>query len=126
MPTIPAADPRPDPNTKQTAAERQAWLEEINPLMHAFQLFDQMDGILFFAKDANFRLWLGNRALLDRYDLDEPADLWGKSDFDLLPARLAAKFRRDDERIIKTGDPNLNIVELYVDRDGVPDWFLTH
>lgn len=91
-----------------------------------YLMFNELEEILFFAKDLEGRLWAANRALLRRYNLKEESDIWGRTDFEFLPHKLATKFREDDLRIAATGQAMLDIVELYPDRYGVPDWFLTH
>ncbi len=48
------------------------------------------------------------------------------TDFELLPRSLAEKFREDDLRILRTGVPMLEIVELFISRQGIPAWFLTN
>ncbi|MEM0969522.1 MAG: helix-turn-helix domain-containing protein [Verrucomicrobiota bacterium] len=105
---------------------RLSFLEQVDPCRHFFELFDHLESILFFAKDREGRLFAANTALLRRYGFLNPSDFWGRTDFDLLPRSLAEKFRQDDLRITETGKPMLEIVELFVDRDGVPDWFLTN
>ena len=49
----------------------------------------------------------------------------GKTDFDVLPRSLAEKYRADDESIARTGTPLLRQIELFVDEEGIPDWYLT-
>ena len=39
---------------------------------------------------------------------------------------LADQFRRDDLKVMETGEPMLGIVELFFNRQGLPDWFLTN
>jgi AraC-like DNA-binding protein len=52
--------------------------------------------------------------------------LFGKSDFDLFPPRLAEHFRRDDRLVIDSKSPKLNILELVFNNQGLPDWYLTN
>jgi AraC-like DNA-binding protein len=53
-------------------------------------------------------------------------ELFGKTDFDLFPARLAEHFRRDDRDIFESRKPKLNILELVFNSQGLPDWYLTN
>lgn len=48
-----------------------------------------------------------------------------KNWFRLFPDELARKFRQDDERILRTGEPMLKIVKLFY-RQGLPDWYPTN
>lgn len=114
-------------NDVKTVEERRlAFLENVRTDRHFFVLFNQMDEVLFFAKDREGRLWAGNQALLERYHLREESELWGKTDFELLPPSMAQKFREDDLRILASGEPMLDILEIYPDADGIPAWFLTN
>lgn len=52
-------------------------------------------------------------------------DIIGLTDDGIFPSRLAEKYRRDDERVMTTGKPLLGLIELFPNRDGKPEWFLT-
>ena len=108
------------------SALRSAFLGAIRPEASFHLLFDHLPGVLFFAKDCEGRLLVANRALLDLYGYANEEDFWGVTDFDLLPRSFAEKFREDDLRVLRTGVPMLEIVELFISRQGIPAWFLTH
>jgi PAS domain S-box-containing protein len=105
---------------------RNAFLASIPPERSFHLLFDHLPGVLFFAKDREGRLLAANRALLDLYGYAKEEDFWGVTDFELLPRSLAEKFREDDLRILRTGVSMLEIVELFISRQGIPAWFLTN
>lgn len=105
---------------------RAAFLEAIRPESSFQLLFDHLPGVLFFAKDREGRLLAANRGLLDLYGYVREEDFWGVTDFELLPRSLAEKFREDDLKVIRTGIPMLEIVELFISRQGIPAWFLTN
>jgi AraC-like DNA-binding protein len=50
----------------------------------------------------------------------------GKTDFDLHPRGHAEKYRIDDRRVMESGKPMLNIVELFLDVEGIPTWHVTN
>lgn len=105
---------------------RDAFLKAMRP-EQAFQLlFDHLPGVLFFAKDREGRLLAANRALLDLYGYKDAEKFWGVTDFELLPRSLAEKFRKDDLLVVETGRPMLEIVEIFISRQGIPAWFLTN
>ncbi|MEM1442040.1 MAG: AraC family transcriptional regulator [Verrucomicrobiota bacterium] len=105
---------------------RRQFLEAVRP-DQAFQLlFDHLPGVLFFAKDLEGRLLAANRALLDLYGYRDEKEFWGVTDFELLPRSLAEKFRKDDLLVVETGKPMLEIVEVFISRQGIPAWFLTN
>lgn len=110
----------------RAADARVAFLRSISPGTPFYQLFDHLPEISFFAKDRDFRLMCASKHFLERFGFRTEADVIGKSDFDLFPERLAQSFRLDDEEIFRTGEPKLNIVELFFNDQGVPDWFITN
>ncbi len=102
------------------------WFEEnrCNPLTFS-ALFDDLPGVSFFVKDREHRLVMVNEGFLPRLGLSQE-ELFGMTDFDLFPARLAEHFRRDDREIFENKLPKLNILELVFNRQGLPDWYLTN
>ncbi|MEM9281304.1 MAG: AraC family transcriptional regulator [Verrucomicrobiota bacterium] len=105
---------------------RSDFLDSVRPDQAFHLLFDHLPGVLFFAKDREGRLLAANRALLELYGYADPDSFWGVTDFELLPSSLAEKFRQDDLRVLRTGEPLLEIVELFISRQGIPAWFLTN
>ena len=63
--------------------------------------------------------------MIELYEFRSEDELIGHTDFDLLPRRLAEKFRQDDLQIMESGQPARKIVELFLNRQGIPSWFLT-
>ncbi len=53
----------------------------------------------------------------------KPAEIVGKTDFDLFPEHLAVKYRHDDRRVLDAGDA-VDIEELFI-RDGEETWVRT-
>jgi PAS domain S-box-containing protein len=90
-----------------------------------YELFDCIEHVSFFAKDRDGVLLAANRYLVELYEFRSEDELIGNTDFDLLPRRLAEKFRHDDLQIMKSGKPARKIVELFLNRQGIPSWFLT-
>lgn len=82
--------------------------------------------MLFFAKDREGRLLEANRALLQLYGYADADKFWGVTDFDLLPRSLAEKFRQDDLTVMESGEPMLEIIEIFINPQGLPGWFLTN
>jgi PAS domain S-box-containing protein len=69
-----------------------------------------------FQKDRQFRILFGNHRFCEAIGVSLP-ELRGKTDFDLFPRELAEKYRRDDERVLETGEP-FEDVEQVVGGDG--------
>ena len=115
------------PKPTRTATDaRERFLRALAPERAHHVLLDHLPGIAFFAKDRDSRLMAANRQFYERFGFRTEAQIVGKSDLDLFPARLAEHFRRDDEAVMKSARPKLNIVELFFGRQGIPDWFITH
>ena len=85
-----------------------------------------MPDVSFFAKDRNFHLMCASQRFIERFGFRDETQVIGKDDFALFPSRLAENFRRDDEEVMSTGQPKLNIVELFFTAQGIPDWFVTN
>lgn len=111
---------------QKAAADRARFLRRIGTGSQFYQLFDHLPEISFFAKDRQCRLMCGSRRFLERFGFREESEIIGKDDFQLVPERLAENFRRDDEEVMQSGQPKLNIVELFFNDQGVPDWFITN
>lgn len=67
-----------------------------------------------------------SRGILDHNHLSHELDAVGKTDFDLNPMPYAERFVADDLEVYRTGEPLLNRVELWFDRVGLPDWYVTN
>ncbi|MFV1994872.1 MAG: helix-turn-helix domain-containing protein [Verrucomicrobiales bacterium] len=90
-----------------------------------YRLFDHVPGLSFFAKDRDGVLLAANAHLVALYGFDSESDLIGRTDFELLPRRLAEKYRRDDLAIMESRVPVKNLVEIFLNRQGIPSWFVT-
>ncbi|WP_294233011.1 AraC family transcriptional regulator [Prosthecobacter sp.] len=108
------------------AALRDAFIGRVSAVSPFYRLFDHLPDLAFFAKDRDFRLMCASRRFIERFGFSREEEIVGKTDFDLFPARLAENFRRDDEEVLSTGRPKLNIVELFFTDQGIPDWFVTN
>lgn len=103
------------------------WIDQQDcDISQTLQLFENIPGISLFIKDTNHRLLHINKKFLPRVGLTTSDDLYGKTDFDLFPPRLAEHFRKDDKTVMETKSPLLNILELVFNSQGLPDWYLTN
>jgi PAS domain S-box-containing protein len=110
----------------QAIALRKRFLRKIGPDTPFYRLLDHLPEIAFFAKDRQFRLVCASQSFLDRFGFRDEMEIVGRDDFELFPERLAENFRRDDEEVMTTATAKLNIVELFFNEQGVPDWFITN
>ena len=89
-------------------------------------LMQHLENVSFFMKNHEYRLVHGNEHFYRRFGLETELDIVGKSDFELFPKPLAKKFRRDDEIIMATKREMLGIIELFLNRQRLPDWYVTN
>ncbi len=101
-------------------------MRQISPDSAFHRLFDHMPEVSFFAKDSDFRFIAASRRFYERFGFTEEKQIIGRNDFDIFPTRLAENFRKDDEVVLSTGQPKLNIMELFFTQQGIPDWFVTN
>jgi diguanylate cyclase (GGDEF)-like protein/PAS domain S-box-containing protein len=80
-------------------------------------MIDQVPDYLF-VKDTRSRFVVANRAVAADLGL-KPEDLIGKTDFELHPSERARKFFSDEQKVIKSYEPMIDIDEFIVDIAGV-------
>ena len=78
-----------------------------------------------YIKDCESRFVKINGAAAKRLGLESPDSAVGKSDFDFMPPEKACEFRRDEQRILQTGEPLINKVEKQILPDGQIGWTST-
>jgi len=83
-------------------------------------LMDKVPDRIYF-KDLESRFIRNNRAHLQRFGLNHPAQLLGKSDFDFFPRAHAERTRADEIQIIQSGEP-IEKEEKITWPDGREDW----
>ena len=104
--------------------EQNDWFSHLRP-GGVRELFEHLPNMLYFAKDRQLRLMACNRAFAHRCGFTSEADIIGHTDSELFSAELAEKYRSDDRKVIKSGQPLLGIVELFPNRLGEPEWLVT-
>ncbi len=81
--------------------------------------------VRLFWKDAALNYLGCNRLVAKDAGLSSPAEVVGKTDFDLAWSRQAAEFQADDRRVIETGKPKVNYEEPVGVADGRVLWART-
>jgi AraC-like DNA-binding protein len=104
---------------------RASFLEDLADSAQMVRMFEHIPGVSFFAKNRSCQLMLGNSHFYKRFGFNDESDVVGRTDYDLFPRPLADKFRADDEHVLTSGEPLLHIVELFLNQQGIPDWFIT-
>ena len=77
-------------------------VDAFSDLLHA--LMDNVPDAIYF-KDAGSRFIRLNRALAIRFGLTDPAAAVGKTDFDFFSEEHARQAWRDEQEVIRTGQP---------------------
>jgi PAS domain S-box-containing protein len=78
-----------------------------------------------YAKDSAGRKILANPADVRNMRCKDEAEAVGKTDFEMFPAEIAAKFWADDQVVLQTGEPVLQREEYILEAGGVKQWLLT-
>jgi PAS domain S-box-containing protein len=78
-----------------------------------------------YVKDAAARKVLANRADLANIGASDEAQVLGKTDLELYPAEVAARFFADDQAVLQSGEPVLNREESLANVAGEQRWLLT-
>ena len=115
-----------DASVFHAKTNRSSFLASIGEKSPFYRLFDYLPDVAFFVKDSNFRIMGASRLFFERFGFSAESEIIGKDDFELFPARLAETFRKDDQAVLESGEPRLNLVELFFNRQGIPDWFVTN
>lgn len=123
--TVATKHPQPS-KLKNAATRREQFLSNVAPDSAFYRLFDHMPGVSFFAKDEHFQFICANQYFYERFGFDSEEEIIGKEDFELFPPRIAENFRKDDIEVMTSGKPKINIVELFFNDQGIPDWFITN
>ncbi len=102
----------------QRVRERSAELTRQQYILDTF-MENVPDSIYF--KDLASHFTRLNKALALRIEIDDPAEAVGKSDYDFFPEEQAQPKYEQEQEIIRTGRPILNLEEP----DGIGHWSLT-
>ena len=90
------------------------------------RLFDDLPALVFFMKDRDGRYLAVNSTLARRCGFSDKAELLGKRPSDLFPSALAARYERQDQRVLVTAKPVLDQLELHLYPDRRRGWCLTN
>lgn len=88
-----------------------------------FLLQNTPDQIYF--KDRESRLLCISDTGAKFLDAEKPEDVIGKSDFDLLDPKFAAEARKEEQRVMETGEALVGKIEKVVHRNGKVSWNYT-
>lgn len=88
-------------------------------------LFDHSPDIAFFVKDKEGLYVSVNHSLMERHGLKSKREVIGKRTNDICPGELGRQAVEQDERVLRTGRPLVEHLELHWARPYRPVWCLT-
>ncbi len=89
------------------------------------QLFDHVPDTAFFLKDLAGRYLAVNQSLVERCGLREKRELVGRHVRDIFPRELAERYAAQDKRVLRTGRPIVDLLELHWYARRRAGWCLT-
>jgi len=104
--------------------ERNRLEEDLEKERQESKLIIDSAPIIIFYKDEKGRFVHVNRAFTEALQMSEEEFL-GKTVFDLYSAEIAQGMTNDDQEVLKSGRPKLNIIEQYESASG-PRWVQTN
>ncbi len=78
-----------------------------------------------WVKDVESRFVICNKITATHMGYAAPAEVIGKNDLELLPLDIAQKFFDDEQKVVRTGRPIIDIEEYVYDGVGGKTWLLT-
>src|SRR5450432_216130 len=111
-----------DSNEAASPPSETALLREEIYLLHT--LMDTIPDQIYF-KDRDSRFTRINSAEAKVFGLSSPSEAVGRSDFDYFTPEHAAQALRDEQEIVRTGLPLVNVEERETKPDGSVRWVST-
>lgn len=112
---------------RQTAVsiENILFIEQLHQEHHLLHtLMDTIPDSIYF-KDTKSRFIRASRALAEKFGISDPDALIGKTDFDLFTDEHAKQAFTDEQRILETGIPEIDIIEKETWNDNRITWVST-
>jgi len=101
------------------------FFQENNIGHHIATIFDELAGFTYFVKDTELRYVAFNQRLTSLFGVESGTEILGKKDEDFMPEHIVKSIREDDNKILETGKPVLNRIELVPTGNGFVDWSTT-
>lgn len=95
------------------------------PVGELLALFDVLVNVMFCHKDAEGRYLAVNQAFVRRSGRRSTRDVLGCTAADLFPPALAERYEEQDRRVLTSGRPLRDELELIRRPDGTLGWYLT-
>jgi AraC-like DNA-binding protein len=112
-------------NRSSSLRSRDSFFRRLPHARMLLRPFDRVPGILYFVKDRESRIMAVSPASVPRMGGQTEDDVVGMAPEDYLPNDLAEKYRADDERVMASGLPLVNVVESWFNEHRLRDWIVT-
>jgi AraC-like DNA-binding protein len=120
----------------RTAHNRRGTVTAPSPLTDFFaglaapftaeELFDCLPDTVYFVKNRRCEYVVVNRTLADRCGVGDKRKLLGRTCKDVFPAPLGQAYAKQDETVLRSGQPLRDQLELHLYPSGQTGWCLTN
>ena len=110
----------------QGLAFRDAFFEQNPGAAAVFELFEFLPSAYFYAKDSEHRyIGINQATLREVFGLEDPAELFGRTDASFQPPALAEAYHAEDRRVMDGGATIPSQVWLVPHVRGTPRWYVS-
>ena len=102
---------------------QQQFFKKVPGLAQTCRLFEHLPDVYLVVKDERGRFINHNAALLSWLKVDSGETLIGKTDYDIHAPDQAEAYRREDRRVMETGEPLVDLVHPVTGGEGATTWF---
>lgn len=88
-------------------------------------LFDKAPDVAFFVKDLEGRYTAVNDSLVERHGLQHKTEALGKRPIEICQGEFGEKPSEQDQKVLSTGQPLIEHLEMHWQRPNKPIWCLT-
>ena len=103
----------------------QELLSQIEPAFTGEELFDHLNDLLYFIKNAKGQYLVVNNTFMQRCGLHSKEQLIGKTAGEVYRSPMGNSFEAQDRDVLKTGRPLISQLELHIYATGDIGWCLT-
>jgi AraC-like DNA-binding protein len=90
------------------------------------EIIEVFHDIMFYIKDRDCRWIMCNQVCLRLLNFRDQKMVYGATEYDIYPPKIAEMILKDDREVIETNSPIINRTELIVDKSGHLIWVSTN
>ena len=110
----------------QSLRIRDTFFRRLSHVRDLLRPFDHVSGLLYIVKDAASRTMAVSQPSVARMGGQVEEDVIGFTPYEYLPSDIADKYLADDRRVLQTGEPLVNTVEVWINEQRLRDWIVTN